>query len=440
MFFAARLPAAVRGLLSLVDPATGLPYDVGTITVDGVFAKDTKTSPTNIGLYLAALVAARDQGIVSPADAEASLTRAVDTLRRMERWQGFYYNWYDIRNLTTSGTPSAGAATVGPEAQRFVSSVDNANLSAALMVCATAFPGTELAAGVRELLQAQDYEAFYREVLSGSKRVPRMSHGYFVDGSAFSPYDYGTFMTEARMLVFLALAQNQVPEHPWAWSGSEAPGYMEAVPGVCQIAESGDAGADVVVIRSWGGSLFEELFPDVFIDERRVSPSLSENHRRAVAVQIYQRNESTGLWGWSPAQGPGCVYKEAGVACLASGPGYPQGDVSPYSILLAARYAPEWAVLCLSQMEALVPASFDPTFGYCDSVAQDASRYCSDILALDRGIEVLALCQVLQDLRGEPSVSQYLWSYLDETEAGARGRELLANVAFDPSWQLLPGQ
>jgi hypothetical protein len=91
-------------------------------------------------------------------------------------------------------------------------------------------------------------------------------------------------------------------------------------------------------------------------------------------------------------------------------------------------------------METLVPASFDPTFGYCDSVAQDASSYCSDVLALDRGIEVLALCQVLQDSRGEPSISRYLWSYLDETEVGARGRELLANVAFDPSWQLLPGQ
>jgi hypothetical protein len=213
---------------------------------------------------------------------------------------------------------------------------------------------------------------------------------------------------------------------------------MDAVPKVCQMAAAADAGARTVVIGSWGGSLFEELFADLFVDER-ISLALAENHRRAIAVQIYHRDAATGLWGWSPAQGPGCVYKEAGVSCLASGPGYPRGDVSPYSILLAARYASEWAALCLSQMEALVPASFDPTVGYCDSVAQDASRYCSDILALDRGIEVLALCQVLQDLRGVPTISQYLWSYLDETEAGARGRELLANVAFDPSWQLLPG-
>lgn len=436
--FEGQLRPTVEGLLALADPSTGLPYDVGTITSAGIVVKDRKTSPTNIGMFMAALIAARDRGVLTAADVEGRLLRIVDSLERMEKWEGFFYNWYDLGSLNASGAPAVGAGSVDPSARRFVSSVDNANLTAAMMLCVAALPESGVPDRLSLLIQAQDYARFLRVSPDSSSVAPRMTHGVYADTQAFSNYDYGTFMTEARLLTFLALVQDQVPHYPWA-SRTDEPGYMDAIVKTCGIATGSEAaGARVPVVGSWGGSLFEELFPDLFLDERRYSSVLAENHRRAVAVQIDRRNEATGLWGWSPAQGACCVYKEAGVACLAVGPGYPLGDVSPYSLLLAARYAPEWAALTLARMRELVPSAFDPRLGYCDSVAQDGSRYCSDVLALDRGIEVVALATVLQDFAGAPGISQYFWQYLDESAAGGAGRTLLGELRFAPDWQLIP--
>lgn len=79
-----------------------------------------RTSPTNIGLALLSGLAAHDLGYVSTS---ALVTRTAATLRtvaRLERDRGHPYNWYDTR-------------TLAPLPPRFVSSVDNGNLAAALV-------------------------------------------------------------------------------------------------------------------------------------------------------------------------------------------------------------------------------------------------------------------------------------------------------------------
>jgi cyclic beta-1,2-glucan synthetase len=85
-----------------------------------------RTSPTNIGLYLLSIVAARDFGWCGLRDALDRIEATLGTLSRMATLHGHLYNWYDTQDLR-------------PLEPRYVSSVDSGNLAAHLITVAGAF-------------------------------------------------------------------------------------------------------------------------------------------------------------------------------------------------------------------------------------------------------------------------------------------------------------
>lgn len=84
-----------------------------------------RTSPTNIGLYLLSALAARDLGWSGLADTVVRLEATLATLRKLDRFRGHFYNWYDTHDLRA----------LEP---RYVSSVDSGNLAGHLIVVANA--------------------------------------------------------------------------------------------------------------------------------------------------------------------------------------------------------------------------------------------------------------------------------------------------------------
>ncbi|HHZ19539.1 MAG TPA: glycosyl transferase family 36 [Firmicutes bacterium] len=58
-----------------------------------------RTSPTNIGLYLCSVVTARDLGYITFTEMLERLQRTMDTLGKLPRWNGHFYNWYDTTSL-----------------------------------------------------------------------------------------------------------------------------------------------------------------------------------------------------------------------------------------------------------------------------------------------------------------------------------------------------
>jgi len=82
-----------------------------------------RTSPTNIGLYLLSVVTARDFGWVGLSDAVVRLEATFETMNRMARFRGHFYNWYDTRDLR-------------PLDPHYVSSVDSGNLAGHLIAIA----------------------------------------------------------------------------------------------------------------------------------------------------------------------------------------------------------------------------------------------------------------------------------------------------------------
>jgi cyclic beta-1,2-glucan synthetase len=58
-----------------------------------------RTSPTNIGLLLATTISARDLGYLTTMEMLARLEHTLNTLDKLPRWHGHFYNWYDTRTL-----------------------------------------------------------------------------------------------------------------------------------------------------------------------------------------------------------------------------------------------------------------------------------------------------------------------------------------------------
>jgi cellobiose phosphorylase len=79
-----------------------------------------RTSPTNIGLQLLATLSAFDFGYLSPIDVLDRLEPTFDTLLRMARYRGHFYNWYDTK-------------TLAPLPPAYISSVDSGNLAGYLL-------------------------------------------------------------------------------------------------------------------------------------------------------------------------------------------------------------------------------------------------------------------------------------------------------------------
>ncbi len=78
-----------------------------------------RTSPTNIGLYMASTMGAYDCGYLTLDQVLRRLAGTMTTIGRLERYQGHLLNWYDIQTLT-------------PLEPRYVSTVDSGNLLGAL--------------------------------------------------------------------------------------------------------------------------------------------------------------------------------------------------------------------------------------------------------------------------------------------------------------------
>ena len=80
-----------------------------------------RTSPTNIGLQILAIVSARDLGYLTLSETVERLERVIATLVELPKYRGHLYNWNDTR-------------TLAPLHPLYVSTVDSGNLVGSLLI------------------------------------------------------------------------------------------------------------------------------------------------------------------------------------------------------------------------------------------------------------------------------------------------------------------
>jgi cyclic beta-1,2-glucan synthetase len=79
-----------------------------------------RTSPTNIGLHLLSVISAHDFGYTGTLELTERLGLTFTTLKKLQRFRGHFFNWYDTRNLE-------------PLMPQYVSTVDSGNLAGHLI-------------------------------------------------------------------------------------------------------------------------------------------------------------------------------------------------------------------------------------------------------------------------------------------------------------------
>jgi cyclic beta-1,2-glucan synthetase len=88
----------------------------------------SRTSPTNMGMALLSNLAARDFGYLTTGGLIQRTRDTLDTMRRMDRDRGHFYNWYDTRTLQ-------------PLHPVYISSVDSGNLAGHLLTLGAGLRG-----------------------------------------------------------------------------------------------------------------------------------------------------------------------------------------------------------------------------------------------------------------------------------------------------------
>lgn len=466
--------------VAMTDERTGLPADNIEADLDPA-TRSGYTSPTNIGAYMWSTVVAEELGLVGRREAKQRLKQTLTTLAGMERHEpsGMFYNWYDeATGAKLTAFPSGD--TVYP----FLSTVDNGWFAAALMVVRTAEPSLRKQADA--LLEPMDFGAFF-DPAPPNGATPGLMYGGFwvtappatvncsnpgeVDGSpvAFTCNHYDITNSEPRIASYIAIARGQVPAAhyyatartfpascDWSWLEQRPVGVTRTYEGK-QVFEGAFTYRGMRIVPTWGGDMFEELMPDLFVPESEWAPtSWGINHPLAVRAHIEHGliEAGYGYWGFSPASDPFAEYAVYGVDEIGMDPGgYPSdaqatnvdrgyegcrpatnpapgapepifgdGVVTPHASFLALPYAPRAAVDNLRNIEDDLGAYGDG--GFYDSVAVRSGTAAERYLSLDQGMVLGALGNVLghgvlHDAFGTRQVERVLRPLIGQERFGA---------------------
>ena len=277
---------------------------------------DYKTSPTNIGYSLLAIVCAARLGHLSEEEAMERLEHVIDTVVRLPKWNGHLYNWYDIHTLEA----------LFPQ---FVSTCDSGNFVACLYVVKgfLSLDDTDkterrdpLLQKVIRLIDASDFSVFYNHDLDV------FSIGYDKRQESLLPYHYNNYASEARLTSYLAIGKGDAPFKHWFCLDKTLIRYK------------GYKG-----VASWYGTLFEYFMPLIFLHTYRHT-LMDETYAFAVMAQrSFGKQIDPALpWGISETayheldDAQNYKYQAFGVPYLKFQNTTPNRIViSPYSSLLA---------------------------------------------------------------------------------------------------------
>ena len=284
-----------------------------------------RTSPTNIGLAMAAAAALGETGLIARGEAEGFLEKITGTLEELERCAGHFYNWYDTRTLRV----------LEP---RTVSTVDSGNLCACLCCARSALAGwgnEALAKRLEALLDAMDFSPFY------DKKRELFLISFDPSGKTAAGGCYDLMASEAMLLSYIAVARGQAPLRHWRRLSR------------AQVQKDGYRG-----LASWTGTMFEYLMPALFLPLYR-SSLLHESARFCLYVQ--KRRHLPGKpWGISEsafcALDPSLSYRYKAHGCpeLALRRGMEEELViAPYASFLALAVEPAAAVRNLRRLRDL---------------------------------------------------------------------------------------
>ncbi len=276
---------------------------------------------------------------------------------------------------------------------------------------------------------------FYPEQPASTDGLFLGNHIGVGDDVWYTTHHYDTTVSETRITSYLGILTGQIPGAQyfamwrtfpatcdWSWHEMQPVGETRTYLGV-DVYEGAYTYRGMHVVPGWGGSMFEELMPDVFVPEARWAPrSWGRNHPLHVRAQREHGlvEAGYGYWGFSPSSNPAGGYREYGVDALGLNPdGYfsdqeqtnydpgfgdcraatnphptfGDGVVTPHASFLAMMHEPREAYANLVGIQRDLHAY--GRGGFFDAVAVHSGTVARRYLSLDQAMVMGAVGNVL---------------------------------------------
>jgi hypothetical protein len=442
-----------------IDPSTNLPMD--NVTFANGSSTPTAfgryTSASNIGVYLWAVVAAQDLGLITRAEAHDRIAATLTEVQHLKRFNGFLYQWYDtstgdrIRNPGDADCSTETAPTY--DNCFFISQVDNGWYASGLIVAREALP--ELRGLVDSLLAPMNFGIFYDDgpethcnVNAAAQPTGQMYGGYYA-GLGPAGYHNGALYSDPRISAYIGMGLHQMPGNVWWRSWRELPPKAPfadcqatdpdfswqgqwPMPGSWQTYTDPQSeqqftvweghyvypGTDLSFIPTWAGGMFEALMANEVVPETSWgSHSFGLADERTVELQKKYATDALGypVWGLSPSSTPddsggyggfgveGLLFPYHGFGADATNPneglsqchGCATEDVvTPHASFLALDAAPQQAYANIQALRSHYPAVYGID-GFFDAVNPVTGAVGHRYLVLDQSMIMAALDNAL---------------------------------------------
>lgn len=192
-----------------------------------------RTSPTNIGLGILAVVSAYDLRYIDLNNAIEIIEKMLNTISGLEKWNGHLYNWYNTKTLE-------------PLYPKYISTVDSGNFIGYLYTLKSfLIENTErqdLVQTIDSIIANTDFKVLY----DYKKRL--FSIGFNIEENKKTDSYYDLLASEARQASLIAIAKKDIPAKHWN-SLSRTLTTLNRFKGLI----------------SWSGTAFEYLMPNINI-------------------------------------------------------------------------------------------------------------------------------------------------------------------------------
>ena len=445
--FSARQKAVLHGIAqdtwrfyaADVDPVTHLPLDnLGPGTVRGEY-----TSASNVGVYLWAVVAAHDLGLISESKADQLAAATLREVAGLKRYDGFLYQWYDTNNGNVLSNPGQGDCNETTPSQDncwFVSAVDNGWYATGLIEVKQALPAVR---GLAEsLLAPMDFSILYDaraqtdcdvNASLGGQPTGQMYGGYYV-GQGPAGYHNGALYSDPRIAMYIGMGRHQMPGDVWwrTWRtdppqlcATDPPPAFNPGSGYWQTytdPQSGKQfqvweghytypGTSLTFVPTFAGGMFEGLMANLVVAETTWGPhSFGLNDVRWAQVQARYATDELGypVWGMSPSSTADDTgdYNGFGAEGQAFRTGSPlawcdstdcatETTVSPHASAIALPVIPDQAYANLVALRQDYPGVYTSDGGFYDAVNPMTGAVGHRRLVLDQSMIMAALDDAL---------------------------------------------
>jgi hypothetical protein len=419
------------------DPVTHLPLDnLGPGQTRGAY-----TSAANVGVYLWAVVAARDLGLISSARADQLAGATLQEVAGLKRYDGFLYQWYDTDNGAVLQNPGQADCTETAPAQDncfFVSAVDNGWYASGLIEVRRALPGVRALAD--RLLAPMDFSIFYdsraqtdcnvNASLPGGQPTGQMYGGFYV-GQGPAGYHNGALYSDPRIAIYIGMGRHQMPGDVWWRTWRTPPPQRCTTDPVPSDAGSGYwhtytdpvsgrrfpvweghytyPGTSLTFVPTFAGGMFEGLMANLVVPETTWGThSFGLDDRRWAQVQARYATQALGypVWGISPSSTADDTggYGGFGAEGQAFGTSSPlawcttcatEDTVSPHASAIALPVLGAAAVENLEALRAHYPGIYTADGGFYDAVNPATGSIGHRRLVLDQSMIMAALDDAL---------------------------------------------